>query len=96
MTVATLVYGLADSLGPVNGGSSLLMYGHAIIAMAILIVVYGTYVYYRRLYLMTSKFFVRIFLFFQGNGINVVSHPVLNILCLQIMLLSRRKAIWIQ
>ena len=99
MTVATLVYGLADSLGPVNGGSSLLMYGHAIIAMAILIVVYGTYIYYRRLYLMTSKFFVRkkyIFLFLQGNGMSFVPHRVLNILCLQTMLLSRRKAIRIQ
>jgi len=99
MTVATLVYGLADSLGPVNGGSSLLIYGHAIIAMAILIVVYGTYVYYRRLYLMTSKFFVRkkyMFLFLEGNGMNFVSHRVLTILCLQTMLLFRRKAIRIQ
>lgn len=54
MFVAGLVYAAGLSMGP-RQGQPFMMFGNSLIACALFIVLYGCFIYYRRLYLMISK-----------------------------------------
>lgn len=54
MFVAGLVYAAGYSMGP-HYGQPFMYFGSGLIACALFIVLYGCFIYYRRIYLMMSK-----------------------------------------
>lgn len=57
MFVAGIIYSAALMAGP-HQGEPLMLFGNGLIGCALFVVVYGSFVYYRRLYLMISKLWI--------------------------------------
>ena len=54
MLISGVIFTLATSLGPALGGTPLMNIGYGVIACAMFVVIYGSVMYFRRLYLMVN------------------------------------------